>query len=244
MNQSDSFKKSICGDPQCPGSSCLGCNAFRDSEKIHASILCPLKAPSCFAAKLCGMCQAIKNSLDKMRESSVGGGKARDLDSRQKFSSNRLNDPVICELCKDYCGANLNCEWCSDFNMTIARGGGDGGSACEAHSTQRPQQTSKLVARGGSGGGRAEDDHSIRPPLPAPIVKFNQCFFHHTYGYPNKWTYREQHETACFNAEGTFKDEPYSDMIFLYNGKEYLGPLLKIVLRDACIKFLQNNPPK
>ena len=120
MNQLYHFKNSICGDPQCPGSSCLGCQAFRESDANHMSIQCPHNDSSCFAAKLCGMCQAIKNSLD--------------LKSQAPISVDAI--AVICEMCFQPCGRNSRCDWCQDFLGEIAKG-----------PDPKPQQASKLFAR-------------------------------------------------------------------------------------------------
>jgi hypothetical protein len=154
-----SDQQSICGDPRCPGSSCQGCRAFRESEEIHAKIECPHKASYCCEGNLCDDCQAMKNSLVEMRERSVGGGKAHDVDSRQEFSSDSLAKPVICELCKKSCGSDERCEWCIDFLKSFETGGGDVSS-----SMPRPKQTSKFVARGGSGGGSACEASSMPRP--------------------------------------------------------------------------------
>lgn len=113
---------------------------------------------------LCGTCiEKLLSTPDFL--DSLGDKSAVDVDSQQNFSSDRLDEPVICELCKKSCGSNEGCEWCQDFVQSIARGAADGGSACEAHSMQRPQQTRKLVARGCGVGGRAEDVPSIPKQL-------------------------------------------------------------------------------
>jgi hypothetical protein len=53
-----------------------------------------------------------------------------------------------------------------------------------------------------------------------------------------------QRGTVCFNAEGTFQDELYSERKYFYNGRECCRFLIQTVLRDACVKYLKENPPK
>lgn len=82
------------------------------------------------------------------------------------------------------------------------------------------------------------------PPEPeAPTVIFADGFFRHI-PYENNWTYTYQRGTVFFRAEGTFKDEPYSNRKYFYKGKEYCGSLIQTILRDACVEFLKVNLPK
>ena len=83
------------------------------------------------------------------------------------------------------------------------------------------------------------------PPEPeAPTVIFGDGVFVHM-PYQNKWTYKYQHGTICFEAEGTFEDQQYSNRKYFYKGRESCGSLIQTILRDACVEFLKANlPPK
>lgn len=77
------------------------------------------------------------------------------------------------------------------------------------------------------------------------IFRFNDGKLEHANGFPlSKWTYTYQVENVCFKATGTFKDESYSDRKYFYNDKQYNGFLIQTALRDECVKFLKQNPPK
>lgn len=127
--------------------------------------ICSKGRPNCrIERRLCGDC--IEQLLQcPMFLDSLGDKSAVDVDSQQNFSSDSLDKPVICELCNETYGSNEVCVWCQDFLQSIARGAADGGSACEAHSMQRPQQMRKLVARGCGVGGGAKDVPSITKSL-------------------------------------------------------------------------------
>lgn len=119
--------------------------------------ICPNGRPDCgLEGWFCGDCLhkilLSPEFLDFLSDKSEVG-----VDLRQKFPSDSLDKPVICELCKNHCGSNEECDWCIDFLKSFETGGGD------VPSMQGPQQTSKLVARGGSGGGSACEAHDVQP---------------------------------------------------------------------------------
>lgn len=83
-------------------------------------------------------------------------------------------------------------------------------------------------------------------PQSEPTFSFNDGHFNHKREFPlSKWTYTyDLHGKVCFQAEGTFQDEQYSNRKYFYNGKEYCGSLIQTVLRDACVEYLKENLPK
>ena len=100
-----SNQQSICGDSKCPGPSCGGCQAFRESEKIHASIQCPHKAQSCCGDNLCDKC--FEEQL-QTRRGAVGGGSASDVVSLQEF--NLDSSGPKCDKCHQQEGSNPACS--------------------------------------------------------------------------------------------------------------------------------------
>jgi hypothetical protein len=106
-----SEQQSICGDPHCPGSSCQGCLAFRESEKIHADIVCPHKASYCCAGKLCDEC-----FHKQYPKEAFGGGKGHDVIPEQDFEL--CSSGTICEDCQKPKGSNPACYLCATLKLT------------------------------------------------------------------------------------------------------------------------------
>ena len=106
--------------------------------------ICPEGRPNCgLEGGFCGNC------FDNFLKSTCHESNL-DVDSRQKFSSDHLAEPVICKSCNKACGSTEKCGLCQDFLAKVASGFYD---ELPMH---RLQQTSKLVS-----GGRAEDVPSI-----------------------------------------------------------------------------------
>lgn len=111
MNQNCYLQQPLCGDPQCPGLSCLGCQAFIESETIHKSIPCPHKASYCCAGKLCDKC------FDKKYpKEAFGGGKGSDVIPEQDFKL--CSSGTICEDCQKLKGSNPACDLCATLKQT------------------------------------------------------------------------------------------------------------------------------
>jgi hypothetical protein len=90
----------------------------------------------------------------------------------------------------------------------------------------------------------AQVAQALPPPPEALDVIFEDGYFVYKKDFISKWTYMYQRGTVCFNAEGTFQDELYSERKYFYNGRECCRFLIQTVLRDACVKYLKENPPK
>lgn len=115
MSQSNVPQKSICGDSQCPGLSCKGCQAFRESEEIHMRIQCRNKSPSCCAGKPCDKCfneQYPKHNQLQTRRGAVGGGSASDVVPSQEVHGS--SNQEICYECNQPLGSNTQaCGICA-----------------------------------------------------------------------------------------------------------------------------------
>jgi hypothetical protein len=82
-------------------------------------------------------------------------------------------------------------------------------------------------------------------PPPEPTFIFSDGNFKQTNLFSlTTWTYTYTSGKVCFKAEGTFKDEPYSDRKYFYKDKEYCGSIFQTILRDACVEYLKVNLPK
>jgi hypothetical protein len=111
MSQKSDLQQPLCGDPQCPGLFCPGCQAFIESETIHKSIPCPHKASYCCAGKLCDKC------FDKKYpKEAFGGGKGPDVIPEQDFKL--YFSGTICEDCQKLKGSNPDCDLCATLKLT------------------------------------------------------------------------------------------------------------------------------
>lgn len=120
MSQKNDLEQQlICGDPQCPGSSCKVCEAIRISVDEHAMIKCPHGVPSCEDGKWCDKCATKLYPTDnqyQQRGVAVGGRSAPDVVSRQNFKVS--SSGPICQGCQKPEGSNPACEECGMLKMT------------------------------------------------------------------------------------------------------------------------------
>ena len=56
MSQPNDLQQSLCGDPQCLGSSCETCRVMRETSQEYERITCPHKVSNCCADNLCDKC--------------------------------------------------------------------------------------------------------------------------------------------------------------------------------------------
>ena len=115
MSQKFDLKpRSLCGDPQCLGSSCDICEGLRQSIDSQARIECPHKVPSCIGDNQCDKCSDTKYpKSDRLqtRRGAVGGGSASDVVTLQGFHVKQQ-----CSECKKTVGSNpRNCGICASF---------------------------------------------------------------------------------------------------------------------------------
>jgi hypothetical protein len=107
---------------------------------------CPYGRSGCSAEEgFCGDCFEKLFSTPDLLDS-LGDKSAVDVDSRQKFSSDSLAEPVICELCKNHYGANPKCEWCYDFLKTF-----------EKDAITKPETRHNFAKAGGGGVRKLKD---------------------------------------------------------------------------------------
>ena len=183
---------------------------------------CPKGRPDCSVeGGLCGDCLH-KILLNPEVLESVCCEKSGDVNPQQKFSSDSLKEPVICESCNKACGSNEDCVWCQDFLVQIAIGG------CEPPSMQRPQQTHTPVGGGGCGGGSAYDVPSMQRPqeMSGPVDGGSVC-------------------VKCDDLPFTMKHvQALHNKLYIIFHKYHHGKIFNLCRFDnsiGCIKSMMNN---